>query len=294
MGALTVTLTLTLTLTRHPPPPPLTSSSFLPPNRLLFLLPRRSSSAAALVGGGGGMIRVAAYMERNPNSAGAIASKLIGALPVVGLLARIFADEGGVGDDIVDFAEFRRRVGKKCGVTDSQAFYEFRDRRGRVRRRSVVCSLMLLVGCRRCWLLKSEEIFEGVARLRISNDIEFEEETFLAMMNAAKEKRANLKSPPPEIPMEIRAEKALEGIYVCCFGQDPIEEEDAKLLCTILNAVFLSVGRPKIGRIVSSMAQQIASGERKSYPGQKTLSKEAVERQMKDLEFLQQKRENSI
>lgn len=36
-------------------------------------------------------------------------------------------------------------------------------------------------------LLKSEEILEGVARLRISNDIEFEEETFIAMMNEARE-----------------------------------------------------------------------------------------------------------
>lgn len=45
-----------------------------------------------------------------------------------------------------------------------------------------------------CWLaavgaglLKSEEILEGVARLRLSNDIEFEEETFISMMNEAKE-----------------------------------------------------------------------------------------------------------
>lgn len=45
-----------------------------------------------------------------------------------------------------------------------------------------------------CWLaavgaglLKSEEILEGVARLRISNDIEFEEETFIATMNEARE-----------------------------------------------------------------------------------------------------------
>lgn len=51
-----------------------------------------------------------------------------------------------------------------------------------------------------CWLaavgaglLKSEEILEGVARLRISNDIEFEEETFLASMNEAKEVGSNLK-----------------------------------------------------------------------------------------------------
>lgn len=45
-----------------------------------------------------------------------------------------------------------------------------------------------------CWLaavgaglVKSEDILEGVARLRISNDIEFEEENFLAIMNDAKE-----------------------------------------------------------------------------------------------------------
>ena len=45
-----------------------------------------------------------------------------------------------------------------------------------------------------CWLaavgaglLKSEEILEGVARLRISNDIEFEEQNFIAMMSDARE-----------------------------------------------------------------------------------------------------------
>ena len=45
-----------------------------------------------------------------------------------------------------------------------------------------------------CWLaavgaglLKSEEILEGMARLRISNDIEFEEQNFMAIMIAARE-----------------------------------------------------------------------------------------------------------
>lgn len=45
-----------------------------------------------------------------------------------------------------------------------------------------------------CWLaavgaglLKSEEILEGVARLRISDDIEFEEETFMAMLKESSE-----------------------------------------------------------------------------------------------------------
>lgn len=45
-----------------------------------------------------------------------------------------------------------------------------------------------------CWLaavgaglLKSEEILEGVTRLRISDDIEFEEQNFIALMTEAKE-----------------------------------------------------------------------------------------------------------
>lgn len=47
-----------------------------------------------------------------------------------------------------------------------------------------------------CWvaavgagLLKSDEILEGTARLRISNDVEFEEQNFMALMNEAKEVR---------------------------------------------------------------------------------------------------------
>lgn len=87
-------------------------------------------------------------------------------------------------------------------------------------------------------------------------------------------------------------EKALEAIYVCCFGQDMLEQEDVKLLCAMLNAVFPSVGRPAVERIVSSMANQVAAGERK-LPGVKTVSKEAAQRQLKDLEFLKQNKLDS-
>jgi len=233
---------------------------------------------------------VVAYMEPNPNSPAAIAGRLVGALPVVGLVARILSDEGGVGGDIIDFAEFRRRVSKKCTVMDSQAFYDFNERRGKPGDPFYVllCCWLAAVGA---GLLKTEEILEGVARLRISNDIEFEEETFIDMMRAAKEKRAKLKAPAPQIPMETRAEKALEAIYVCCFGQDMVEQEDEKLLRTILNAVFPSVGRPAIERMVASMAKQVASGERKR--DGKTVSKEVQQRQLKDLEFLKQNKLDS-
>ncbi|MCH92925.1 nuclear pore complex protein Nup214, partial [Trifolium medium] len=146
-----------------------------------------------------------------------------------------------------------------------------------------------------CWLaaigaglLKTEEILEGVARLRISNDIEFEEETFIAMMDEARERRAKQKGAPPVVPMEVRVEKALDAIYVCCFGKDPIEEEDERLLRTILGSVFPSVQKQEIRRIVEDMVEKVEDGGMDYIPDAKPLSKEAVEIQMKDLNFLKQ------
>ncbi|XP_051117280.1 photosystem I assembly factor PSA3, chloroplastic [Andrographis paniculata] len=249
----------------------------------LLFLRRICTSPRRRRKGSNGVVR--GYME-DSNSISGLASKIIGSLPVVGLVARIFSDEGGVGGDIIDFAEFRRRVGKRCSVNDSMAFFEFQDRRGKAGDPLYVllCCWLAAVGA---GLLKSEEILEGVARLRISDDIEFEEETFVAMMNESRERRAKLRSPAPNIPMEIRAEKALEAIHVCCFGRDLIEEEDEKLIATILCAVFPSVGRKEMDRMVKEKAKRVADGsDNVKIPDGKPLPKEAVDLQMKDLEFL--------
>lgn len=92
--------------------------------------------------------------------------------------------------------------------------------------------------------------------------------------------------------MEIRAEKALEAIYVCCFRKDPIEEEDKRLLNIMLSAVFRSVEQSKIQRIVEEKVRRVAEGGDENYVEEpKPLPKEAVQLQMKDLEFLKQNRE---
>ncbi|GAB4849183.1 Proteasome subunit alpha type-3 [Ancistrocladus abbreviatus] len=237
-------------------------------------------------GGRRKVFSIKAYIE-NPNSLSGFASKVIGSLPVVGLIARIISDEGGVGGDIIDFAEFRRRVGKKCTLSDSRAFYEFRDRRGRAGDPLYVllCCWLAAVGA---GLLKSEEILEGVARLRLSNDIEFEEQNFLARMNEARERRAKSRAAAPVIPMETRAAKALEAIYVCCFGEDPVEEEDERLLNIMLSAVFPTVGQAKIEAMIKEKAKEVAEGFQLEKFPVKPLSKEAIELQMKDLQFLKQ------
>lgn len=106
------------------------------------------------------------------------------------------------------------------------------------------------------------------------------------------QRRSKLRAATPTIPMEIRAEKALEAIYVCCFGKDPIEEEDERLLQIILLAVFPSVQKPEIERIVKDKSKKVAEGgEDNNYPEPKALSKEAVQLQMKDLQFLKQNSE---
>lgn len=93
--------------------------------------------------------------------------------------------------------------------------------------------------------------------------------------------------------MEIRAEKAVDAIYVCCFGRDPIEEEDERLLSVILNAVFPTVGQAQIENIVKEKIKRLEEGsEEIKFPEAKPLPKEAVQLQMKDLEFLKQSNEN--
>lgn len=90
--------------------------------------------------------------------------------------------------------------------------------------------------------------------------------------------------------MEVRVEKALEAIYVCCFGKDPIEEEDERLLRDMLVAVFPSVKKAEVERIVKDKkrkADEQGSAEN-SVLEPKPVSKEAVKQQMKDLQFLKQ------
>lgn len=72
-----------------------------------------------------------------------IASKIIGALPIVGLLYRLINEEGGVAGERIDFAEFCKRVENRCPPEASMAFYEFRDRHGKVSP-SDICNQFLL------------------------------------------------------------------------------------------------------------------------------------------------------
>lgn len=92
--------------------------------------------------------------------------------------------------------------------------------------------------------------------------------------------------------MKARVEKALEAIYICCFGKDPIEEEDERLLSIMLASVFPSVERPEIQRIVKDKKMKVEEGSDDSNSlDPKPISREAVQQQIKDLQFLRQNKE---
>lgn len=66
------------------------------------------------------------------------------------------------------------------------------------------------------------------------------------------QRRANSKSVAINVPIEARAEKALDAIMKCCIGASFLDDEDVRLLTTILTTVFPSADATEIGSIVTS------------------------------------------
>lgn len=73
-----------------------------------------------------------AYLEGPKQPVVDFFNKVLGSLPIVGLVSRILSDEGGVGTDRLRFVEFCTRVEKNFTYEGSRAFYTFADRHGKV------------------------------------------------------------------------------------------------------------------------------------------------------------------
>ncbi|KAL3676784.1 hypothetical protein R1sor_026732 [Riccia sorocarpa] len=190
------------------------------------------------------------YME-NKNPLFQFLNKVQGSLPIVSLVARILNPEGGIGNDRIRLDEFITRVERRSSRDAARAFYEFSERHGKVAKSQFVLLW--------CWaaavgagLLRSDDLIMGARRLRVSFDSAYEVENFEVMMDEALKKREKSGSPVPDVPIELRAEKALEAILQCCTGSEVVEEEDAPLLETILKNVFPTADAGQIGIAIQS------------------------------------------
>ncbi|KAL3690479.1 hypothetical protein R1sor_016788 [Riccia sorocarpa] len=190
------------------------------------------------------------YME-NENPVFQFLNRVQGSLRVVSLVARILNPEGGIGNDRIRLDEFITRVEKRSSRDAARSFYEFSERHGKVAKSQFVLLW--------CWaaavgagLLRSDDLVLGAKRLRVSYDLAFEVENFEAIMDEALKKREKSGSPVPYVPIELRAEKALEAILQCCTGSQVVKEEDAPLLATILKNVFPTADAGQIDLSIQS------------------------------------------
>ncbi|CAM6089078.1 unnamed protein product [Calypogeia fissa] len=215
---------------------------------LLVLAPGLLQKQAGPLEMGKGNAR--AYLETN-NPVMKFLNRVQGSLPVVGLISRLLSPEGGIGSDRIRFEEFCTRVGRNCTLQDSSAFYRIAAKYGKTAKAPFVLIW--------CWaaalgagLLRSEDLLMGATRLRVSYDIQYEVENFDLLMDEATKKREKSGSSVPDVPMESRAEKALEAMCICCTGRKDVAEEDAPLFSTILKVVFPTADRGQIDLIVAS------------------------------------------
>lgn len=200
-------------------------------------------------------LQIRSYQEE-PKS-GAISGflkKVQGALPIVGLLSRLFSEEGGVGADCLRFPEFVRKVDKNLSSEAAQALAELEGRHGKMARKQVVLLW--------CWasavgagLVKSEEILLSARRLRASFDIVYEVEGLDMLMDEAIQKRKKSKLPLPDVPLTARVQKAFEAICICCLNMKTLPQSDAVLLESILAGVFPAVEREDVSAIVGRAVQ---------------------------------------
>eukprot|EP00271_Cylindrocystis_brebissonii_P016541 TRINITY_DN4030_c0_g2_i2.p1 TRINITY_DN4030_c0_g2~~TRINITY_DN4030_c0_g2_i2.p1 ORF type:complete len:280 (+),score=46.01 TRINITY_DN4030_c0_g2_i2:211-1050(+) len=177
---------------------------------------------------------------------------LQGSLPLVGIVSRLVSAEGGVGSDRLRFAEFCRRVDKTLSPAAAEAFFKFQERHGKVARKQVVLLW--------CWaaavgagLVASDSILLGARRLRVSFDTEYEMDCLDSTMEESLKKREKANATPMEIPMEARAEKALEAICIGCVGKKLFPHEDMPILLEMLTGVFPEISRENMSSLIQGL-----------------------------------------
>ncbi|GBG58763.1 hypothetical protein CBR_g163 [Chara braunii] len=202
-----------------------------------------------------GGLSVRGYIEREKGF-GDLVNRARGALPVIGLLSRILTAEGGVGADQLRFPEFATRVSANSSWKLTQALYDLRTIHGE---RAKVNHVLLW-----CWvaaigggLVLSDDILLGAARLRVSNDLEYEIDNFDLLMDEGAKRRAKSKAKAAKLPLEARAAVALEAISKSCLGDDGMNERDMELLDVVLGEVFPTVDKAVIKRMLTAqMAEE--------------------------------------
>jgi hypothetical protein len=145
-----------------------------------------------------------------------------GALPVVGLVSRLTAPEGGVGNDECAYPEYCRQVYEASPEGFQEAVGDLQNKYGKSAQRKYVllCLWMVKQGS---GLVRDSLVVDSARRVRVSQDVEFEMERFLNEYEEGMGKYEYIKDRPTRA-LEEQAEVAVDAMARLIL---PIQDGDA-------------------------------------------------------------------
>ncbi|KAG2499869.1 hypothetical protein HYH03_002160 [Edaphochlamys debaryana] len=187
----------------------------------------------------------------------AVAKRVQGSLPIVGLVSRWAAPEGGF--DEVAYPEFARAMIERVPVSYRIAQQDFEKLYGKPANSRWVM-LVLWMATQGPGLVAPKDVISAARRLRITQDIEIEVERF----ETAKEvtlKKYNMIN-RPEGKLEDKLGLAVDALCTLCIGVkdgEPVPEAGAPLVREIVRGAFPDASEAQVAAAVANRTARAAT-----------------------------------
>lgn len=190
-----------------------------------------------------------------------MARRVAGSLPVIGLVSRLTATEGGIGTDEQAYPEYCRRVFDVAPEGFQIAVAELQDKFGKsAQRRYVLCALWMARNG--AGIVPGKAIVDSARRLRVSADLEFEMDRFTEMLNEACTKYTYMDRPRGSVTQQADvAVDAVVRLVMNLKDGQPIPAEDALLVEDAVCGGFWNVPgfREEVQRSIREREQRAAA-----------------------------------
>ncbi|EFN56966.1 hypothetical protein CHLNCDRAFT_57377 [Chlorella variabilis] len=159
-----------------------------------------------------------------------MAKQVTGALPIIGLISRLTATEGGIGNDAQAYPEYCRQVFDAAPLGFQVAVAELQTKYGKAAQRRYVL-LALWMARHGAGVVPGKAIVDAARRLRVSSDLEFEMERFSEALAEQTAKYTYMERPRGSLAQQ--ADVAVDAVVRLVLGLkdgQPVPAEDAALV----------------------------------------------------------------
>lgn len=181
-----------------------------------------------------------------------VGKKIQGSLPIIGLLSRLTAPEGGFGE--ISYKEFCRATYDQGSADLLTAFGELEKRHGKPADRKYTF-MVLWMAKYGAGLVAAKDMLNAAKRLRVTQDLEIEIDRFENARDIAIKKYALIDRPEPQLSDCL--DLSIDCVSCLCLGipeAQPVPPEERQLLVDLMEPLYPAAGTAAI----------VASMERKS------------------------------